>query len=67
MKNNLTFQLSGQNSLKISQIPREKEKNLLNTFKGGNDLRNQLGQTKPMKKGPKIDKKLSNTQKQLKR
>lgn len=58
MKSNLTFRLSGQNSLKINEIPVEKERNLLNTFKGGNDLRNQLGQTKLKTKAPKIDKKL---------
>ena len=63
MKSNLTFQLSGQNSLRIHEVPAEKEKNLLNTFKGGKDLREKLGETKVVSKGPKIDKKMGNTEK----
>lgn len=63
MKSNLTFRLSGQNSLRIHEVPAEKEKNLLNTFKGGSNLRDKLGHTKLISKGPKIDKKLDNTEK----
>lgn len=51
MRSNMAFRLSAQNSLRINELPHDQgdEKLLLNSFKGGNDLRNQLGKTKPRK------------------
>ena len=56
MRNNLTFRLSAQNSLRVSEVPTKYEGNLLNTFKGGSDLRSQLNKTKPQNKTMKISK-----------
>lgn len=51
MRSNLTFRLSAQNSLKVTELPKDQglSKNALNTFKGGNDLRHQLDKSKPIK------------------
>lgn len=56
MRNNLAFRLSAQNSLRINEVPANKETNLLNTFKGGSDLRTQLNKSKTGNKGPKVTK-----------
>lgn len=46
MRNNITFRLSAQNSLGVNQVTHKEEKSLLNTFKAGSDLRNQLNKVK---------------------
>lgn len=56
MRNNIAFRLSAQNSLRINEVPSQKETNLLNTFKGGSDLRSQLNKTKVQNKTVKISK-----------
>ena len=40
MRNNIAFRLSAQNSLNINEVTHREEKNLLNTFKAGSDLKN---------------------------
>lgn len=54
MRNNIAFRLSAQNSLNINEVTHREEKNLLNTFKAGSDLRSQLNKVKPATKTFKV-------------
>ena len=67
MRNNIAFRLSAQNSLRINEVPSQKEANLLNTFKGGSDLRSQLNKTKVQNKTAKISKNTDTFEKQQRR
>ena len=63
MKSEEPLKLSVLNTLKINEVSQLKGENLINMFKGGNYLRHKLGQSKPMTKGLKIDKRFSVSQK----
>lgn len=54
MRNNIAFKLTAQNSLKMNEVTQKQQKNLLNTFKAGSDLRTQLNKVKPAPKPLKV-------------
>jgi hypothetical protein len=47
MRNNIAFRLTAQNSLNMNEISHNnQDKNMMNTFKAGSDLRSQLNKVK---------------------
>lgn len=63
----MAFRLSAQNSLRMNEVHPDGDKNLLNTFKAGSDLRSQLNKSKLPNKSMRVTKGLDTMSKEQRR